>query len=71
MLVISREVGEWIQIGPDIRVFIGRIRQKTVRIAIEAPSHIRIMRSEVIEREASEGCRHKPRGMKPPKEDKQ
>ncbi len=44
MLVISRKVGERVQIGDDIFVDVARITGKQVRLAIQAPRNIRIKR---------------------------
>ena len=49
MLVLSRKAGETIQIGPDIAVTIVRIGPNTVRIGIEAPRHVSIVRAELQE----------------------
>jgi carbon storage regulator len=47
MLVLSRKVGEQIQIGPDITVTVLRVDGKRVRLGIAAPSGYRILRSEL------------------------
>jgi carbon storage regulator len=47
MLVLSRKLGEAIQIGPDIRITIAKIDSKSVRIGIEAPEHVSIKRQEI------------------------
>jgi carbon storage regulator len=51
MLVISRKAKERIRIGKDIVVVINRIRGGKVSIGIEAPSEVRIVRGELVERE--------------------
>lgn len=48
MLVLSRKPGEKIQIGPDIEITIVRIGPNTVRIGIEAPRGMNIVRQELI-----------------------
>ena len=50
MLVITREPGQSIQIGPDITVTIGRIRGQSVRLCIVAPPDIDIDREEKLPR---------------------
>lgn len=50
MLVLSRKTGEEIVIGNNIVVKVTRIRGDKVRIAIEAPPDVRIMRSELTPR---------------------
>ena len=46
MLVISRKIGERIQIGPDVWVRINAIRGRDVVIGIEAPREISIRRED-------------------------
>lgn len=47
MLVLSRKVGERIQIGDNITVVINRIAGNRVTIGIEAPHDLRIVRKEL------------------------
>jgi carbon storage regulator len=47
MLVLSRRADERIQIGTDITVTVVRIADGVVRLGIEAPGHVTIVRSEV------------------------
>jgi carbon storage regulator len=46
MLVLSRKVLESIQVGDDIVVSVVEIRGGKVRIGIDAPKHVQIMRKE-------------------------
>lgn len=48
MLVLSRKPGEKILIGEDVRVTICRIGPNTVRVGIEAPRGMNIVREEVV-----------------------
>lgn len=50
MLVLTRKVGEKILIGDDIVVNVLDINHSNVRIGIEAPGRISILRFEVYER---------------------
>lgn len=50
MLVLSRKVGEMIQIGDDIFVTIVAVEGNKVRIGIQAPDNARILRGELIHR---------------------
>ena len=50
MLVLSRKVGEQIKIGKDIVVDILKIEGNTIRIGIEAPKDVTILRMEVFEK---------------------
>lgn len=47
MLVVSRKVGERVWIGDQIAVTIVRVAQGVVRIGIEAPSEMPIVREEL------------------------
>ena len=48
MLVLTRKVGEEIFINENIRIAIHRIRGSRVRIAIDAPDDVAVLRSELI-----------------------
>ena len=47
MLVLSRKVGEKILIGDKIAVTVVRVAQGTVRIGVEAPVELPIIREEI------------------------
>ncbi|MEN6493138.1 MAG: carbon storage regulator CsrA [Thermoguttaceae bacterium] len=47
MLVLSRKVGERILIGDNIAVTVVRVAQGTVRIGVEAPDDLAIVREEI------------------------
>ena len=47
MLVLSRKVGEKILIGDNISVTVVRVAQGTVRIGVEAPDELPIVREEI------------------------
>ena len=49
MLVLSRKPGERILIGNDVVVTIVRIGPNTVRLGIDAPGHLNIVREELCE----------------------
>ena len=49
MLVLTRKVEETIRIGDDIVIKVIRTRMGSVRIGIEAPVNIRVLRGELIE----------------------
>ena len=48
MLVLSRKKSESIRIGDEIRIKLIDVRGKTVRIGIEAPDHVSILRAELV-----------------------
>ena len=49
MLVLSRKHNETLHIGDDIVITIVRVRGDSVRIGIQAPKEIHVMRSELLE----------------------
>lgn len=50
MLTLTRNVGETIIIGSNIRVAVADVRGNTVRLSIDAPREIKILREEVHQR---------------------
>ncbi len=48
MLVLTRRVGERIQIGNDVVITVVRIQGDKVRIGIQAPAEIIVHREEVV-----------------------
>lgn len=50
MLVLTRKQDESIVIGDDIRITVVIIKGDSVRIGIDAPQDVRIMRQEVLNR---------------------
>jgi carbon storage regulator len=48
MLVLSRKINQTIVIGGNIHVTLTAIRNHQVRLAIDAPPEIRIMREELV-----------------------
>lgn len=49
MLVLSRKVGESIEIGGGIRVTVTEVRGGRVRLSIQAPPEIRVFRKELLD----------------------
>ena len=56
MLVISRKNGEQIHIGDDIVIKVVETRHGKVRIGVSAPSHVRVLRKELVERSSGDGA---------------
>lgn len=50
MLILTRRVGETLNIGDAIQLTVLGIKGKQVRIGINAPKHIPVHREEVLER---------------------
>jgi carbon storage regulator len=53
MLVVSRKSGESILIGENIEIFVLEIGDNFVKIGINAPKNIRVLRKELL-KEVSE-----------------
>ena len=53
MLVLTRKIGESIVIDDQIEVRVQQLTGKRVRICIDAPNHVKIMRGEIAERATS------------------
>lgn len=51
MLSITRRKGQSFFIGDNVEVYISDIQKGGVKISINAPKEIRIMRKELLERE--------------------
>jgi len=54
VLVLSRHIGEAIQIGDSVTVVVTDVQRRggkdpTVRLGIEAPAHVAIVRTELLE----------------------
>lgn len=49
MLVLSRKVDERIRVGDEITITVVRISPGVVRIGIDAPPHLAIVRAELEE----------------------
>jgi len=54
MLVLSRQSGEAIYIGEDIEIMILQVRGDKVRIGINAPRGVAVLRNELVEAAARE-----------------
>lgn len=54
MLALTRKIGERIVIGDNIVVTITDIKGDNIRVAIDAPKHIKIYRGEIYDAIAAE-----------------
>ena len=52
-LILGRKAGQWLLIG-DVRVKVKEVRGDTIRLVIEAPDGIKIVREELLERLATD-----------------
>ena len=55
MLVLTRKLGESIQIGENISIAVVGVRGNRVQLGIQAPRDVPIFRDEVVSRDAVEG----------------
>ena len=60
MLVLSRKQEERICIGPDVVITILRLSNDTVRIGIDAPKEVLILRGELTARTAADAAGETP-----------
>jgi carbon storage regulator CsrA len=65
VLALSRKIGETIVIGRDIRVTLVSIHGRTVRLAIEAPATVSILRGELDLGSGGPRGRHGSRARRP------
>jgi len=57
LLVLTRKLGEKIQIGDDISIVIMEVKGKQVKLGIEAPSNIKVHREEIYQKIQDENIR--------------
>jgi carbon storage regulator len=53
-LILTRRINESVMIGPDIKITILGISGGQVRIGVEAPADVKVLREELIGRERKE-----------------
>ena len=56
MLVLTRQLNESIVIGKHITITVVRISGDSVRLGIEAPIEVPVLRVELVEREAMDNA---------------
>ena len=49
MLVLSRKEGQKIRIGNDTTITITKVKGNVVRIGIDAPNHVAVVRAELLD----------------------
>lgn len=47
MLVLTRKLQETIKIGDDVTIYVLRVKGNTVRLGIDAPRQVRVIRGEL------------------------
>jgi carbon storage regulator len=58
MLVLSRKIGESIEIAGGIRVTVSEVKGGRVRLSIQAPPEVRVLRKEIAD--SGEASRPRP-----------
>lgn len=53
MLILTRRIGESLVIGEDVVVRVIEIKGTQVRLGIEAPGDVQILREELVKRESA------------------
>jgi carbon storage regulator CsrA len=56
MLVLTRKAKQQIQIGPHITITILQIKGQAVRVGVEAPREMCVLRTEIAKKMAGEDC---------------
>lgn len=57
MLILTRKIGESILVGDNIRLVVLEIRGRQIRLGIEAPTDIVVLREEIAQRLTDENLR--------------
>jgi carbon storage regulator len=55
MLCLTRKPNEAIQIGDEIEIVVMQIKAGSVKLGIKVPDHVKVVRSELIERDRQSG----------------
>lgn len=50
MLILTRRVGDSLKIGDDVSITVLRVKGDQVRLGIDAPDTVSVLREEVLER---------------------
>ena len=56
MLILTRKLGESINIGENIQVKVLKVRGSQVQLGIAAPIEITVLRQEIVGKEVSPSC---------------
>jgi carbon storage regulator len=57
MLVLTRKVADKVRIGDDIVVTVVEVGHGNVRLGIEAPVHVRVLRAELLDKALRDSAR--------------
>lgn len=58
MLVLTRRENESIQIGPNVIISVEQVRGRNVRLGIQAPPEVPILRGELVKQPQQQGPHH-------------
>lgn len=50
MLILTRRIGEGVTIGDNVRVVILEVRGKQIRLGVDAPTDVLVLRDEILQR---------------------
>jgi carbon storage regulator len=56
MLVLSRKLGESIVIGGEVVVTVRQLRNGQVRLSVEAPRSVQVLRQELLSSQPAAAC---------------
>ena len=54
MLVLGRYIGEKLYIGNDVVIQVVSVRGDKVKIGVEAPAEVKVMRAELVDEQEGE-----------------
>lgn len=62
MLVLTRKQGQQLQIGDDVTITVLEVKGRVIKLGIEAPSRVRVLRGELqrFNEPAKERVEHQP-----------
>ncbi len=60
MLVLTRKLQEQVSIGQDITITVLRVKGNSIRIGIDAPDNVRVLRGELTRHDTACSAAHKP-----------
>jgi carbon storage regulator len=59
-LILGRKAGQWLLIG-DVRLKVKEVRGETIRLVIEAPDSVKVVREELLDSPAADNKRQSER----------
>jgi carbon storage regulator CsrA len=54
VLILTTKLGQAVRIGDDVRVVLMEVRDKQVRLGIEAPDHVQLCRVQLSDEERAQ-----------------